>query len=208
MKTCSICKMEKTQDSFGVKGKNKDGTTRLEARCKPCKNQQNREKYDSNKEKINARRFELRNEDLEGYNAYQRERYWANREKKVNRMREIYHSSPEVRKKQTERVLKYRENNKEWWLAYQRKYLKIWREENREKTAAHSKVQSAKLSGKLVPFEVCEMCSQRATTEAHHEDYEKPLEVIWLCKPCHDQITNIKRKLTYANKRRKASTPD
>jgi hypothetical protein len=22
---------------------------------------------------------------------------------------------------------------------------------------------------------------------AHHEDYDKPLEVVWLCQPCHKQ---------------------
>jgi ribosomal protein S27AE len=32
----------------------------------------------------------------------------------------------------------------------------------------------------------CERCGA-AKTDAHHEDYSKPLDVIWLCRKCHQQ---------------------
>lgn len=34
---------------------------------------------------------------------------------------------------------------------------------------------------------VCCRCGSEKT-EAHHKDYSKPLEVIWLCRPCHLEL--------------------
>lgn len=38
-------------------------------------------------------------------------------------------------------------------------------------------------SGKIKKHVCCECGAHEA--EMHHEDYSKPLEVIWLCRPCH-----------------------
>lgn len=42
--------------------------------------------------------------------------------------------------------------------------------------------------GDLIPSDCCEKCGVSATArqlDGHHEDYSKPLEVIWLCRNCH-----------------------
>lgn len=31
----------------------------------------------------------------------------------------------------------------------------------------------------------CANCGARANVQAHHHDYSKPLDVEWLCRPCH-----------------------
>jgi hypothetical protein len=49
----------------------------------------------------------------------------------------------------------------------------------------HSLVKKALKSGELVRPLTCEACGKIRRTWAHHDDYLKPLQVRWLCKPCH-----------------------
>ena len=65
-------------------------------------------------------------------------------------------------------------------------YLKTYRENNPEKWAAHIAVNNAVQGGVLVK-DVCFMCGGDKV-EAHHPDYTKPLDVIWLCPGCHKSI--------------------
>ncbi len=58
-----------------------------------------------------------------------------------------------------------------------------WRETTPGANAAHAKVQRAIRSGRLQP-QPCEQCGSLHVV-AHHEDYGRPLEVVWLCQPCH-----------------------
>lgn len=47
-------------------------------------------------------------------------------------------------------------------------------------------VAEAVKSGTLTRPEACEKCGEIGRPlEAHHHDYTKPLEVLWLCRPCH-----------------------
>ena len=62
---------------------------------------------------------------------------------------------------------------------------RIWRAEDTRRQKAHNLVGKAIRSGKLVR-ESCCWCGESKTV-AHHEDYDKPLDVMWLCQPCHKQ---------------------
>jgi hypothetical protein len=62
---------------------------------------------------------------------------------------------------------------------------KRWRHEDGRRVAAHSAVARAIRSGALVR-QPCERCGA-VKAYAHHEDYDKKLEVMWLCQPCHKQ---------------------
>lgn len=62
---------------------------------------------------------------------------------------------------------------------------KAWREEDRRRTRAHNAVGRAIRNGTLTR-EPCERCGEPKSL-AHHEDYDFPLKVNWLCQPCHKQ---------------------
>lgn len=58
-----------------------------------------------------------------------------------------------------------------------------WRLLNPEKHAAHVAVHRATESGRLTRMP-CEVCGKRKS-EAHHDDYSRPLDVRWLCRKHH-----------------------
>jgi len=64
-------------------------------------------------------------------------------------------------------------------------YSRKWRLENPDKRRAHRKVRSAIDGGVLERPSVCSSCGSPRFIQAHHNDYTKPLSVIWLCAVCH-----------------------
>jgi len=62
---------------------------------------------------------------------------------------------------------------------------RFWRKQDSRRSAAHSAVSRAIRKGDLVRA-CCERCGNPKSV-AHHEDYDAPLNVTWLCQPCHKQ---------------------
>jgi hypothetical protein len=98
-------------------------------------------------------------------------------------------------------VLKYRNSNIDKVRSYDRergklphrkaataRYLKKFRSDNPECVAAHNKVARAIKSGKIIRPGRCQQCNTKGKVVGHHHDYKKPLEVAWLCQPCHKQL--------------------
>jgi hypothetical protein len=54
----------------------------------------------------------------------------------------------------------------------------------RMKFAARVKIRQLVRRGKVTP-DPCARCGSADRIEAHHEDYTKPLDVVWLCQSCH-----------------------
>jgi hypothetical protein len=53
-----------------------------------------------------------------------------------------------------------------------------------ERIFARHVVRAAILAGYITPLP-CERCGGKTKTHAHHRDYSRPLDVEWLCIPCH-----------------------
>ncbi len=60
-----------------------------------------------------------------------------------------------------------------------------YRQKNPEKLRAHWAAAWAQQKGILTSPGVCSHCGSPGPLEKHHPDYSRPLEVIWLCTPCH-----------------------
>ncbi len=62
---------------------------------------------------------------------------------------------------------------------------RAWRDEDKRRSKAHRAVSRAISQGALVRA-ACERCGDPKSV-AHHDDYDHPLAVTWLCQPCHKQ---------------------
>ncbi len=123
---------------------------------------------------------------------YARERYRKNRKSELKKNKDYRESNKETlklkRRKRTGSIerrigrdpLKYKETV--------RRRTKNYREKHPEKIKAHGKVRAALKINELSKPVECEICKKKKILEAHHEDYSRPLEVIWICRQCHIKL--------------------
>lgn len=80
------------------------------------------------------------------------------------------------------------ESKRKWDLEnpeHKAEITKKYRENNPKKYKAHSMVGRTIKSGKLIP-QPCFVCGAEKV-HGHHCDYDKPLEVLWLCPEHHSE---------------------
>ena len=127
-------------------------------------------KINRNPKKENVR---ILKKEREAYNLYHR----------------LYRRRPECHQKAVDCSLDWKIKNKEKHtknrIIQNKKYIR----NNPIKRSVQDKVYYAVKTGKLIKPERCEYCNRKAQRiEGHHEDYSKPLDVIWLCRSCHGKI--------------------
>lgn len=97
-------------------------------------------------------------------------------------------ASPEIRRKAS---AEYYARNREEIRAKRREQDRL----NPRKTdrttpqeRARSKLRYAVWSGKIIKPARCQECDRPCNPHGHHDDYEKPLDVRWLCSWCHAAV--------------------
>jgi hypothetical protein len=86
-----------------------------------------------------------------------------------------------LRERSRIKAIKYYYNHKQKHAESSKRYKLA----NKEKKLAHWSVGYALDAGTLIKPLNCTDCGCSETLDAHHPDYSKPLEVVWLCRRCH-----------------------
>jgi len=67
-----------------------------------------------------------------------------------------------------------------------------WAMNNPHKRKAQYIAANARRSGKLIKPKQCSTCEkEHHDLEMHHPDYNKPLDVVWLCTECHGKTRRL-----------------
>jgi hypothetical protein len=136
--------------------------------------------YIKNREKISEYRKEHHRRNKEYDNERNRKYYKENKEK-LRITRRNYRINN--RDKVNVQMKKWRDKNPE----NQKKAMARWKKKNKNnKTAILKNKARGKAKYKLdISKKICEDCKINKANHRHHEDYSKPLDVIYLCYKCH-----------------------
>ena len=171
-KGCNVCFIKKKVSEFRKLKASPDG---IAHECKDCARMRGKEYY-------------LRNRNLIAKRV--KKRYPKNRDAILKYSAEWSRNNPEKVKERHRRHTKtagFKIRNS----ARSRRY----RYDNPEKFVAHKILKEAVKSGKMIRPDMCSKCEAICLPHGHHENYNRPLYVIWLCASCH--------RLLHADKNRK-----
>jgi hypothetical protein len=66
--------------------------------------------------------------------------------------------------------------------------MRRWHREHPEARQAQNMLNHAVRTGTIVRPLTCSACGANRKLHAHHADYSKPLDVVWLCVGCHRKL--------------------
>jgi hypothetical protein len=144
-----------------------------------------REWREKNRDKVKQMRHELYLRTKERQNAQSKK--W--RAEHPREWRKYYRQwlanlSPEKKAEYAEKQKRYRHAHPEIYRNAARKY-----QENKPRQYwSNQLINAAVHLGILTRPDHCSQCGSRKRIQAHHPDYSKPLEVVWLCATCHGKV--------------------
>jgi len=105
--------------------------------------------------------------------------------REYDRKRGLTEKKKEATKKYIKRLKTYEQDR---YKTMRREAVRKNRNKDKEKQRARWRLQKAVEKGLVIRPKSCTLCGSKANLEGHHKDYNKPLEVIWLCRKCHGKI--------------------
>ncbi len=109
---------------------------------------------------------------------------YAAEHRKANLRR--YREYDRRRGKTAKRQAQYSERNRSAkGRAYDSAYRKRRRREYPEKQRGKNALYAALRNGSIIRPDKCSSCSTECRPHGHHEDYDRPLDITWLCHGCH-----------------------
>jgi predicted HNH restriction endonuclease len=116
--------------------------------------------------------------------------YLAHRDEELRKRRALYYSNHES---ELERLRRYKRSNPDKIREDSQKYRIEHQEEvrdyNTEYQRKHPEVRIARNKARILPQGiVCQICGTMKDLQKHHPDYSKPLEVVILCRSCHEKL--------------------
>lgn len=100
----------------------------------------------------------------------------------------------DVRENRKKNLDYYRNYDRERGSRQSNDYKISYRERFPKKYYAHTVVESAVAKGMIIKPVKCECCGNEIEKEklhGHHDDYDSPLDVRWLCASCHNEWHRI-----------------
>ena len=173
LKKCIKCGRELEETEFATTRDRKKNLRYLNS-CKDCMREYKHQHYLKNQDKAKARTKKYHKEHREEDLAYYKNYYRANKEEIIEKQKEYLKTD------------KGKEVKKKCNYNY---YHNI---EHKLKNSARKKLLRAIQSGKIIRPTVCENCGKTdVMCEGHHTDYNKPYDVMWLCKQCHENMHHL-----------------
>jgi len=87
----------------------------------------------------------------------------------------------------------YAKNGRERAANYQ-EAIEEWRKKHPKAIKVQKRLREAIEKGKIIRPKICSKCKRKVKISAHHPDYSRPLEVIWVCSSCHKKLHKITSK--------------
>lgn len=177
MKRCNHCFESKPLADFPPDKQNRDGR---KGKCRSCVLARQRELRAENPDR--ERNWVQRNHDRvlrskRGYRDRNEDRLRVESRQRARRAR----ATPEGAERSREIARNHYQRNRDVILDRDR----IRRATEPEKARARDALNGAIRRGRIKKPSRCEECGAHRKLHGHHHDYSKPLDVEWLCPPCH-----------------------